>query len=281
MSEARFTPQAGQGIEQKHPYELTVAPEYRNFQKVEVTEVDESKPWKPAKKIKVTKENGEEVEIGASTPFFVFKNKDGKELTVSGEAAGHIDGLHIRGTDAGSVFDEPSLEALMKDASEKMPPSVASEPGVSAFDVEMGKSMGKEGIASMTELIRDGVLTSEDVAQATALKNEVMELNKAGTKEAKEAFVSSHADGQIRFQLIRGDVLVPVVNTPKRPTTKLFMVFGPAEGDDRKTMYTAAPGRNMPRHPNPGQHTSKEGVLDETTFKESSDAWFNTVMLVG
>lgn len=280
MSELQFMP--GQsGKEQRDPYELTSSPEYLNFQSMEVTEVDETKPWKPAKKVNVTKKTGEAVEIAANTPFFVFKNKDGKELTVSAEASGHIDVLHIKGTEAGSLFDEPSLEALMKDAAQRIPESVASEPGHSAFEMEMGKSMGKEGLASMEELVRDGVLTQEDVQKAMALKDEISKLNREGTKQDKESFIQTHGDGKVRFQLIRGDVLVPVVDAAKRPTTKLFMVFGPAEGDDRKTLYTAAPGRNMPRHPNPNQHKDKEGNLNEQTFNESADAWFKTVMLVG
>ena len=267
-------------MEQKSPYELMPANEYLGFRSVEVTEVDESKPWKPALKVKVEKAGGEVVEIDANTPFFVLKNKDGKELTVSAATAGHIDSLHIKGTDAGSLFDEPSIQALMQDAAKKIPTEVASAPGVSAFDVEMGKSMGQEGIASLKELQQSGVLSQEDVDAALALKDQVAQLNLSGSKADKETFVAEHSNGKVKFQLIRGDVLVPVVDAPKRPTTKLFMVFGPDASGDKKTMYTAAPGRNMPRHPNPNQHMN-DGVVDQATFKESADAWFDTVMLVG
>ena len=278
MSETRFIPRTDTEAE-KSPYELVTSRKYLKFRKVEITERDESKLGKPATKVRVTKENGEAVEIAAVTPFFVFKSRSGKELVVPALTAGHIDELHIKGTEDGSLFTEPSLEALMRDIAPRIPESIVEEPGISELSVDMGKGMGQEDIASMRELVSDGVLTEEDVTQATALKEEVMGLNKAGTKEAKEAFIAGHADGKVRFQLIRGDVLVPVVDAPKRPTTKLFMVFGPVEGDDRKMMYTAAPGRNMPRHPNPNQHKNAEGVLDEQTFKESADAWFNTVML--
>ena len=133
----------------------------------------------------------------------------------------------------------------------------------------------------MTELQQSLVLTREDVQKALALKEEVARLNFVGTKKEKETFVKNHSDGKIQFQLIRGDVLISVVDSPKRPTTKLFIVFGPAEGDNRKTMYTVAPGRNMPKHPNPKQHMNNDGLFDEKTFKESTDAWFNTVMLIG
>ncbi|OGI64643.1 hypothetical protein A3H53_02295 [Candidatus Nomurabacteria bacterium RIFCSPLOWO2_02_FULL_40_10] len=268
-------------VEENPPYQLISVSEYLGFKNVEVTEVDETKPWKPAKKVKVIKKDGEVVEIDATTPFFILRNKYGKELTVSAATAGHIDSLHIKGTDAGSVFNEPSLEALMQDVAQKINANIATEPGVSAFDIEMGKNMGKEGIASLTELQQSLVLTREDVQKALALKEEVARLNFVGTKKEKETFVKNHSDGKIQFQLIRGDVLISVVDSPKRPTTKLFIVFGPAEGDNRKTMYTVAPGRNMPKHPNPKQHMNNDGLVDEKTFKESTDAWFNTVMLIG
>ena len=95
-----------------------------------------------------------------------------------------------------------------------------------------------------------------------------------------ESFRAAHPEHKIQFQLVRGTVIVPTVDSPKRPTTKLFMAMGPGV-DEKMTMYTIAPGRDMPRHPNPGQHTDKEGKVNEETFKQSSDAWFDTVMLTG
>jgi len=140
--------------------------------------------------------------------------------------------------------------------------------------------MGKECIASLQELKMSGILTSGDIDSVVALKGTVADLNRSGSKDQKETFVAQHSNGKVKFQLIRGDVLIPVVDAPKRPTTKLFMVFGPGTEPNRKTMYTAAPGRNMPRHPNPNQHM-EDGKINEVTFKESADAWFDTVMLVG
>jgi hypothetical protein len=262
-------------------YTLMSAEDFLDFKSLRITAVDETKPWRPATKVEVVKQSGEVVEIDANTPFFEFQDLEGGSLTVSAAAAGHIDSLHIKGTDEGSRFDEPSLEALMKDASQRIPAGIARQPGVSAFDVEMGKGMGKEGIASMTELVEKGILSDSDVAAAAALKEEVYALNLNGGRADKESFVASHADGKVKFQLIRGDVLVPVVDAPKNPTTRLFMVFGPG-ADGKKTLYTAAPGRNMPRHPNPNQHKdAASGILNEKTFKESADAWFETVMLTG
>ena len=144
--------------------------------------------------------------------------------------------------------------------------------------------MGKEGIASMEELKAEGILADSDLNTAESVRAEVEELNKSGDETAKKAFVekfkSENPDCKVQFQLVRGTVLVPTVDTPKRDTTKLFMVFGPG-ADGKKTAYTMAPGRHMPRHPNPDQHKNQEGVLNEETFKESADAWFNTVMLTG
>ena len=138
--------------------------------------------------------------------------------------------------------------------------------------------------ASMEELKTEGILDDSDLTSVEAVRTEVQKLNESGDEDAKKAFVekfkSENIDSKIQFQLVRGTVLVPTVDTPKRDTTKLFMVFGPG-ADGKKTAYTMAPGRHMPRHPNPDQHKSQEGVLDEKTFKESADAWFDTVMLTG
>lgn len=266
-------------------YSLETNREFVNFQGVEVTKIDDTKPWKPAVELTVTKADGKVVEgLAANTPFFTFRDAGGKTLTVSAEAAGHIDKLHIKGEDEGSKFDEPSLEALFQDAAKKMRAGIAEEPGTSAFDVEMGKHMGKEGIASMNELVSSNEISEADMATAETYREEVKQLNKDGTKEAKQAFIdkfkNSNGDCKIQFKLVRGDVLVPIVDAAKRDTTKLFMVFGPGDKGD-KTLYTVAPGRNMPRHPNPGQHKNAEGVLNEQTFNESADAWFDTVMLTG
>jgi hypothetical protein len=36
----------------------------------------------------------------------------------------------------------------------------------------------------------------------------------------------------------------------------------------------------MPKHPDPTQHQTGDG-LDEESFRKSSEAWFDTAMLVG
>ena len=147
--------------EQQGNYRLEANQQFLNFQSVKETKIDEEKAWKPALEVQVTNADGTIVEgLGANTPFFTFEDVYGNKLTVSAAAAGHIDEIHIKGKDAGSKFDEPSLEALLKDAATKMPEGIATEKGVSAFDIEMGKSMGRDGIASMAELKDQGVLTT-------------------------------------------------------------------------------------------------------------------------
>jgi len=261
---------------------------YLNFQGVEVTEVDESKPWKPPLKVKVTKADGSEEEIDAATPFFTFKDADLRELRVSAAAAGHVDSLHIKGTDAGSKFDYPSLEVLMLDVEEKLPDDILDTPGPSAFDIEMGKHMGNEGLATTEELAADGTIKTEDVSTLQTVRDEVATANKSGILESRaelvERFNSEHPDCNIQLQVIRdGAVIVPTVSTPKRATTKLFMVFGPTDPPQEgvKTLWTAAPGRNMPRHPIPAQFTEEEGGTEGAAYQEALDAWFNTVMLTG
>lgn len=266
-------------------YTLDVNQEFLGFSNSEVTEIDDSKPWKPAKTLKVTKVDGTVKEnVPAKTSFFTFRDSSGQELIVTAAVAGHIDQLHIKGTDAGSKFDYDSLNDLFVDVAKKLPEGLATAPGVSDFAIEMGKNMGKEGVASLQELKEEGIVSDGDLSIVENFREKVKELNKDSDLESKRAFVQSfsaqYPDCKVQFQIVRDTVIVPIVKSPKRPTTKLFMVFGPGE-DNKKIAYTMAPGRHMPRHPNPNQHKNKEGIIDEKTFDESSQAWFDTVMLVG
>jgi hypothetical protein len=266
-------------------YTVEANPNYLDFGKVSVTKIDDTKPWKPALEVSVTKQDGSVEEgLDATTPFFTFKDKDGNEMTVSAATAGHIDSLHIKGEDLGSKFSQGSLDELCRDAAGRMPEGIATAAGVSDFAVDMKKPMGKEGLATLDELVERGIISLEDLQKATSSKEMVKGLNASGAKEEKQVFIdeflAANPESKVQFQLIRGDVLVPVVNAPKQDTTKLFMVFGPG-ANGKKTLYTMAPGRHMPRHPNPGQHKNAEGVIDQKTFDESAEAWFNTAMLTG
>lgn len=268
-------------------YTVEANPQFLDFKKVEVTAKDETKPWKPATFVRVEGADGTAAEnIDANAAAFTFRDTMGREMTVTIAAAGHIDSLHIKGEDEGSKFDTSSLQELFQEMAAKMPEGLAENPKVvNALSVDIGKRMGKEGIAGIDELIADGTLTAEQAAEGRAVKDEVIRLNRSGNKEEKDAFVASwkaeHPDSAIQFQIVRSEALVPVVAAPKRETTNLFMVFGPNATGDQKTLYTIAPGRNMPRHPIPGQHSNKEGAVDEATFQESANAWFETVMLTG
>lgn len=265
-------------------YELDSTIKYLNFKKVDVTEVDGSKPWKPATKVKVTKADGKEEEIPAGTPFFTFTDKDGKRLTVTAATAGHIDDLHIKGTEPGSRFAQSSLEELFVDVAGKLPDGLTAGTNTSVFDIDMGKNMGKEGLASTQELLADGVITQGDIDKSEEAREEVATLNTTGTPDAKQAFVArfkgENPACKIQFQVIRKGVIVPVVQSEKRPTEKLFMVFGYDQAQGCKTLWTAAPGRNMPRHPNPTEFRPEEGGVEGLAFQESKKAWFDTVMLV-
>ncbi len=267
-------------IQQNELVELISNSDFLDFQKVEVTKVDDSKPWKPPLEVKVIKSNGEVVEgLDAGTPFFTFRI-NGQELTVSAVASGHINSLHIKAEDLGSNFDYSSLQELFEDIKDKLPEEILTANGPYAFSIDIGKNMGKEGLASLDELIQSGLVAQADAEELRGVKDTVFNLNINGSLEEKKSFISDFSAGNIKFNLVRGDILVPTIDLPKQPTTKLFMVFGP-DGKGNKTLYTAAPGRNMPRHPNPNQHKDKDGKVNEETFKESSDAWIETVMLTG
>jgi hypothetical protein len=283
-----FGPKPGARVEhEKAPkYSLKANEEYLGFQQVKVTEVDESKPWKPASKVEVTKRDGSIAEgLDANASFFTLKDAEGNEIIVTAATAGHIDELHIKGQDVGSVFDEPDLQSLFKDAAEKLPEGLAKRKGIFTLDVNMGKSMGSEGISSMDELVAAGSLSQDDVDAAVAMKEEVQRLNRASDVPAMTAFAEQykkdHPDAAVQFTVARGAVLLPTVDAPKQPTNKLFVMMGPDATGQKVGVYTVAPGRDMPRHPIPRQYTDREGKFDEEGYKQSEEKWFNTVMLTG
>lgn len=287
MAERPMPPEARREAEKRGNYSLEANEQFLGFERVNVTEFDESLPWKPAKTVEVIQADGSKVEdLEASTPFFTFKDANGKEIVVSAEAAGHIDQLHIKGEDVGSKFDEPSLEALFQDMAVQLPEGLADRPGIFTLDVEMGKNMGMEGIASTEELVASGRLSQVDIDAAQSVREEVQRLNREGTEEERLAFAEKyaeeHPDAGVQFTAAREDkVLLPTVKAPKQPTTKLFVMMGPNPAGDKKALYTIAPGRDMPRHPVPGQYTDREGAFDEAGYQEAEQKWFDTVMLTG
>ncbi len=270
---------------EEQEYTFYYNPDFLDFQNVEVTRIDDTKPWKPALEVKITKNDGSIIEkLDANTPFFIFQDSEGNNITVTAVAAAHIDQLHIKNKDAGSKFDYSSLKELFKDVAKKLPPKIANQSEISAFSIDMGRYVGKEGVASVEELKAEGILTDSDLNNIESVRTEVEKLNKSGDEIAKKEFLkkfkTTYPNCKIQFQLIRDGVLVPTVDAPKRNTTKLFIVLGPGL-DGKRTIYTMTPGRYMPRHPNPNEHKNEKGELNEKTFKESADAWFNTVLLIG
>lgn len=255
---------------------------YLGFRKIVVVERDYAKSWKPAAIVSVTLADGAEEEIPAATPFFTFVTNSG-ELTVSAATCGHIHDLHISGTDLGSRFSVVNLGHLFEIVKDKIPNCIAGMPGISSFALDTGRLIGHEGLAKSMELVEDNVIDMNDVAAVERHRPLVYLLNKAGHIEAKKEFISifrqNNLGCRIQFEIIRGSVIVPVVIAPMRPTKEVFMVFGPTEGQTGKALYTAAPGRWMPRHPNPSEFTEQEGGVDGKEFRKSLNEWFTTVML--
>jgi hypothetical protein len=77
--------------------------------------------------------------IDANADYARFSNADGDVVAMSIATAGHIDGIHIRGTDAGSKFEAASREELSRDVAERLPSEASRDAGVTAFSMEMGK----------------------------------------------------------------------------------------------------------------------------------------------
>ena len=274
MSDFGPTPGAQVEHEKVPNYSLEANEEYLGFQKVNPTEFDESKPWKPALKVEVTKADGSVVQgLDAKMPFFTLNDVEGRVISIPAETAGHIHDTHIIGDDVGSKFDQQDLQSLFQDVAAKLPEGLAKRQGIFTLDVEMDKSMGKEGIASMEELMASKALTQEDIDAAEAVKEQVQNLNRAADIPAMHSFAkqynAEHPEAKIRFTVARETVppttavLLPTVDAPKQPTTKLFVMMGPDTDGKNVELYTVAPGRDMPRHPIPGQYTDREKRFDE------------------
>ena len=154
------------------PYSLELPnPNLVDFTAVEITKVNEELAWKPAVEVAVTHPDGTKTEnVDPFTPVYSFRGQDG-ELTVPIQTAGHIDSLHIRGQEPGSQFSYDNTTDLFTDVAEKLPAGIASnpEPRIS-LSIEMGKSMGKEGVASLAELVANGTLSEEDVQLVSSLR---------------------------------------------------------------------------------------------------------------
>ena len=267
-------------------YQLEVANRrLSEFSSVEITARDETVAWKPVTEMEVTYADGSiDQNVDPFAPVYEFKAEDGV-LTVPIQTASHIDETHIHSTEPGSQFGYDSLADLLEDVAKKLPAGLASDPSQRAtLTLEMDKSTGKEGIASLGELEASGILSESDIQSVLGLKEGVTSLNESGDLEAMEAFVTNFAeenpDSKIQFQVVRNGAIVPVVKTPPHDTNELFLAFGP-DKQGGKTLYTAAPGRSMPKHPIASQHMNQDGSINQKSFKESADAWFNTVMLVG
>lgn len=295
--EPSLIPAASQEAEagENRAYQLLMSKELHDYNGLKVT-AEEEKPYgRVSSKIEVTKADGSTVEVSAFDPMYKLKGETGLEVEVSVGTVQHIDSLHFKAEDAGSLLDFPSMDELMRDISRKLPADLADRPGFLTMDIEMGKHVGEEGIASLSELKSGGVLNEADLMTVEAVRAEVMALNKEGDPASKAAFTqkfkADHPECKVQFIVIRNErkddkevpntgVVVPAVVSPKRPTTKLFLMLGPTNKDKVKPLYTAASGRDMPLHPLPKQHLV-DGKINEKTFKASSDAWFDTVQLVG
>ncbi|MCI0479647.1 hypothetical protein L0Y59_03825, partial [Candidatus Uhrbacteria bacterium] len=95
--------------ETRPTYALEADPTYKDFRKVEVTAYDETKPWRPALEVSVTKADGAvEEHVDANRPMYTFEDAQGRTLTVTIAGAGHIDSTHIHTKELGGRFEQES-----------------------------------------------------------------------------------------------------------------------------------------------------------------------------
>lgn len=260
--------------------------EYADFKEIVVTKVDETKPWKPALEVEVTKSDGSKEVIPANTPVFKIKDKDGNEIIMNIESANHVTDRHIHKNDIGSKFYYPNVKDLMEDIYSNIPVEIASNSEKSEVSIDMGKIIGTETVSSKEELKEKGIITDEDINTVEAYRTEVADLNRGGenTRDAKELFVNvfnrDHPDCKIQFSVLNNGVLLPVVKSTPQETSEIFMVIG--NNDEKgRSFRTLTPGRYMPKFPDPKSHyTNENNMFDEEGYKKSEEAWFDTVMLV-
>ncbi len=264
-------------------YKLYTDEEYLWFVNMEVIEIDETKPRKPATKVKITKKDWTSEIIDANKPLFYFYTKSWKKINITPTTAKHIEDLHIKWTDAWSLFDYNTLKELFSDIVNKLPSNLANlEEWRFSFSIDMWKGMWKEGISTMDELKAKWILSDFDVSTAFKYKDEVYNLNKNWTEEQKNKFIEDYnkdnKDCKVKFKLVRWDVLIPFVNTEKIYTEELFVGWWVWDNWELY-IFTMAPWRDMPMHPK-WSNFYNDWVFDEDLYKKSADAWFNTVMLI-
>ncbi len=200
-------------------------------------------------------ETGWSVEGSVKSTETIFKiiSKSGVEIEVPPAAVAHIELLHIKGEEMGSVFDERSLTAILDIVADHLPNEIPFFNGVAAFDIDCGERIGLEGVVSQTEMMEKGVMAEWDWRWLTSVKSDVFHLNIKGSDAEKMRFIgefNARMTGKVKLG-IRSGAIVPCFVAEKQPTSKVFMVIGKGNRDGAKynCLWTMAPGRYMEKLP--------------------------------
>ncbi len=191
-------------------------------------------------------------------------SKSGVEIEVPPATVSHIELLHIKGEEMGSVFDAKPLTAILDIVADHLPDELPFFNGVAAFEIDCGERIGLEGVVSQTEMMERGVMTEWDWKWLTSAKSDVFQLNIKGNDKEKMRFVgefNAKMTGKVKLG-IRSGVIVPCFVAEKQPTSKVFMVIGKGNkgGVKYNCLWTMAPGRYMEKLPTDDRFTGRVEV---------------------
>lgn len=245
-----------------------------SFKDIQPSQFHPEKKWM-ATHFKIERPDGTVEEVESTTPLLTMQTKDGTRIEVPAFAAHHVTTLHRKGEEAGSTLGD-SLEASFRAVEEHLPEKLPFAKESAAFEIDLGKTTGTEGVASQKEMLEKGIVSEADLKALATAKDEVFRLNLVGTDEDKQKFVDAfnakpELSGRNVKLGVRGGAVAPFFITERQATTKMFVVVGKEkdpDGSEHNRIWTIAPGRYMDKLPTDGKFIGRyasEGVTEGTS----------------
>lgn len=278
-------------------FALECDPLLLGFERLEVTahhEFDDG--YRIPTEVRVIFPDGSALEdVPADTPAFTLRalhRVHGLDIVVPIERAWHIKHLHLDGAEPGSVFTEgETLETTLTTLCEVLPLE-ASEGNFKrqAFNIDVGHNIGYENLGSLAELKARGVITGVDERIIASNWRRWVEINLAPDDD-KQAYVrefnEAYADHNIFLGIMRPphNVVLPLAVGDTAPTTRMMTALSTRwqEGGSAavRKMHTYTPGRQMERHPIPGEHRDPvSGRIVKKSIRSAMWHWSQHILLV-
>ena len=263
-------------------------PIFEGMVSARVTEIDKTKPFYFPVTVEVAFADGRTQSVPAATPVYTLTYAGvNTRLTISAASVAHILDTHFNPGKPASQFSYANIGELVADIAGRIDGARVNPTGRNEFRFSMGRNMGTDGVGSLNDLLASGAISTSDNEALGSYSDRLMAANLAGDAQALQALVASFKEefstSNIQLEYIaRANCVVPRINMPPQPTQELMVVFGRSEDAQVATLYTASPGRSMPRFPSRQQHAIPgTSDINTTTFKESFDAWFRHSFLRG